>query len=307
MSGSLTYNAPTNAVTFVPLTALAPSTLYTATVSGATDSFGNIMTSTSWSFTSSATNTIWASTVTPVNRAATDTTAIDVGVKFESSETGFVTGIRFSRGPATTERTSATSRDSAGALLASGTFTNETASGWQEVDFATPVPIAAETVYIASYYTADGHYAADSGYFATSGLTSGPLVALSDAEAGGNGVFADGTAFPASSFNATNYWVDVLVTTSSVSVPPPTVTAQSPSPGSTGFSAVGSVSATLSEPILPGTVSFTLTSASGVAVPGSLSYNGVTNTATFTPSARSRWRPSIRRRLPARPTLSAIR
>src|SRR5208337_2901475 len=67
VSGSLTYNAPTNTITFVPLAALAPSTQYTATVSGATDSFGNIMTPTSWSFTSSATNTIWSNTATPAN------------------------------------------------------------------------------------------------------------------------------------------------------------------------------------------------------------------------------------------------
>ena len=128
----------------------------------------------------------------------------------------------FTRGPATSATHVGYLWSSSGALLASATFTNETATGWQEVDFATPVPIAAETVYIASYYAPAGHYADDSGYFANSGVTSGPLVALSNAEAGGNGVFSNGTSFPTSSYNATNYWVDVDFSPSNVNIPPPT-------------------------------------------------------------------------------------
>jgi hypothetical protein len=73
------------------------------------------------------------------------------------------------------------------------------------------VPITAGTIYIVSYHTTVGGYAADGGYFASE-FVSGPLHALSDSVAGGNGVFAYGTSliFPAGSFNATNYWVDVM-------------------------------------------------------------------------------------------------
>ncbi len=46
-----------------------------------------------------------------------------------------------------------------GALLASATFTNETASGWQQVNFSTPVSITAGTTYVASYHTNTGNYA----------------------------------------------------------------------------------------------------------------------------------------------------
>ena len=38
-----------------------------------------------------------------------------------------------------------------GTLLASATFSNETASGWQQVNFSSPVSITAGTTYIASY------------------------------------------------------------------------------------------------------------------------------------------------------------
>ena len=40
-------------------------------------------------------------------------------------------------------------------------------AGWQQVNFATPVAIAANTTYVASYHTDTGHYAATGGYFAT--------------------------------------------------------------------------------------------------------------------------------------------
>ena len=128
--------------------------------------------------------------------------------------------------------------------------------------------IAANTVYVASYYAPDGDYAADGGYFTSSGVTSGPLTALSNTAAGGNGVFAAGDVFPTSSFNASNYWVDVDFNPGSVNTPPPTVTAQTPAPGTTGVSTISSVSATFSEPVQPGTISFTLTDASGNAVSG---------------------------------------
>ena len=50
-------------------------------------------------------------------------------------------------------------------LLATATFTNETASGWQQVNFSTPITIAAGTTYVASYHTNVGRYAATTGFF----------------------------------------------------------------------------------------------------------------------------------------------
>jgi Domain of unknown function (DUF4082) len=82
------------------------------------------------------------------------------------------------------------------------------------VSFATPVAITANTTYIASYHTNVGRYAADSNYFASAGVYNPPLRALADGVDGGNGVFRYGkTGFPTSSSLATNYWVDVVFTT----------------------------------------------------------------------------------------------
>jgi hypothetical protein len=100
---------------------------------------------------------------------------------------------------------------SSGTLLATATFSNETAVGWQQVNFATPVAITAGTTYVASYHTTNGEYSADPNYFAAA-QTNGPLTALADAGSGGNGVYAYGSTslFPTNSFNSTSYGVDVL-------------------------------------------------------------------------------------------------
>src|SRR5207244_9308159 len=124
----------------------------------------------------------------------------------------------------------------AGTLLTSATFTSETASGWQQVNFPTPVAISANTTYVASYHTNVGHYAQDSQYFSSGGVDLPPLHAPSSAAAGGNGVFSygAGSTFPNQSYNATNYWVDVVFTTTTSDKTSPTLAAQSPAPNATG-------------------------------------------------------------------------
>ena len=109
---------------------------------------------------------------------------------------------------------------STGKLLATATFTNETASGWQEVTFSQPVKVTAGYRYVASYHT-NGHYVEDIDYFSASGVSNGNLVALSTSIAGGNGVFRFGpSAFPNQSYAGTNYWVDVVFLDKANSQPP---------------------------------------------------------------------------------------
>jgi hypothetical protein len=142
-----------------------------------------------------------------------DAGAVELGVKFQSSVAGKISAIRFYKGPKNLGVHTAHLWSSAGTLLGSATFTGETASGWQQVNFATPVAIAANTVYVASYFAPQGFYSADGNYFANAHV-SGALTAPANAGAGGNGVYAYSAAskFPNSTFNATNYWVDVVFT-----------------------------------------------------------------------------------------------
>jgi hypothetical protein len=215
---TVSYNDPTLTATLTPGAPLAASTTYTATVSGATDAAGDVMTPFLWSFTTAAPvagtapYSIWSSTAAPVVAASSDTNAVEVGVKFRSDMPGYVTGVRFYKGSTNTGTHVGNLWTSTGTLLATGTFANETASGWQELDFSSPVAISANTTYVVSYHTNVGHYAADSNAFAASGVDNGPLHALSSGAAGGNGVYTYGatSAFPTSSFQSTNYWVDVF-------------------------------------------------------------------------------------------------
>jgi hypothetical protein len=51
---------------------------------------------------------------------------------------------------------------STGTKLATVTFSNETASGWQHANFTSPV-----ATYMISYYAPSSHYAGDESYFST--------------------------------------------------------------------------------------------------------------------------------------------
>ncbi len=90
--------------------------------------------------------------------------------------------------------------NSTGTLLASGTFSNESASGWQELDFSSPVQITAGTTYVASYHTNAGHYTLTTSGLA-SAVTNGPLTALAS---GGVYAYGSSNAFPSSIYNGSN-------------------------------------------------------------------------------------------------------
>src|SRR5204862_4685652 len=103
---------------------------------------------------------------------------IEVGVKFRSNVSGVISGIRFYKGAANTGTHTGHLWTAGGQMLAEATFVSESASGWQTVLFQNPVPVTADTTYIASYFSAGGFFAIDAGYFTNSGVTRGPLTAL---------------------------------------------------------------------------------------------------------------------------------
>ena len=126
---------------------------------------------------------------------------------------GFIDGIRFYKGAGNNGTHIGSLYDRAGDLLAQATFTGETASGWQQANFSAPVEIAANTTYVAAYFSTTG-FAYDSGYLTSAGVDNPPLHAPENGVDGSNGVYAYGSAaqFPSSSYNSTNYWADVAFT-----------------------------------------------------------------------------------------------
>jgi hypothetical protein len=155
-------------------------------------------------------SSIWDASTTPTVPAENVGVAAEIGVKFRSEADGYITGLRFYKGLANTGTHVGNLWTRTGTLLATATFTNETASGWQEVLFSSPVPISAETTYLASYHSASGYIAFDDAYL-TVGVDNYPLRALADGEDGPNGVYRTGASgFPSMSWNSSNYWVDVV-------------------------------------------------------------------------------------------------
>ena len=229
--------------------------------------------------------TIWPSTAAPATASAADNSAVELGVKFRSDTAGYIKGVRFYKGSQNTGTHVGSLWTTSGTRLATATFANETATGWQEVMFSAPVAISANTTYVASYHTGVGFYAFTNDFFATTGVDAPPLHALADGVAGGNGVYLYGTGgFPSFTYASTNYWVDVVFDTTAGDATPPTVTARTPAPGATGVAVSSPVTATFSEPVQPATVTMGLTGPSG-AVTGTTSYDAASRTATFTPSA----------------------
>ncbi|PYR88036.1 MAG: hypothetical protein DMF84_29675 [Acidobacteria bacterium] len=167
---------------------------------------------------------LWRPTIAPTVPSAPDNNAVELGTKFYSDIDGFITGVRFYKSTANNGTHIGNLWSLSGTRLATVTFANETPSGWQQAVFSSPVQITANTTYVISYHTNVGSYAADGGYFAAASLDSPPLHGPSNPVAGGNGVFAYGSSqFPTSTFNATNYWVDVVFASTVADSTPPVI------------------------------------------------------------------------------------
>ena len=81
------------------------------------------------------TRTIWTSTTVPGTVDAGADSAVELGVKFKSDVNGSIVGIRFYKASTNVGTHVANIWTSTGTLLATATFTSETASGWQQVNF----------------------------------------------------------------------------------------------------------------------------------------------------------------------------
>jgi len=231
--------------------------------------------------------TIFATT-TPGVADSGDGSSVVLGVAFSSDVNGLVTGIRFYKSAANTGTHIGTLWSSSGTALASATFSGESASGWQQVLFSSPVAVTAGTTYVASYFAPSGHYAYTTNAFTSSGIDRPPLHALA-ATSQPNGVYSYATTnkFPTTTFNSSNYWVDVMFATAAVSAPgaPVGVAGKAANasaivswtpPSSNGGGAITSYTIT---PFIGSTAQpATATSSSSV----SATVTGLTNGATYT-------------------------
>ncbi len=287
---SFSYNATTRTATLTPTSTLSNSTVYTVTVvggvSGVRDTSGNaVPVNVTSSFTTApvapATYSVWGGTGTPAIVDVGDSSALEIGMKFRVTADGFITGVSFYKAAANTGTHTGTLWSSTGTKLATVTFTNETASGWQTATFSNPVAVTANTTYVVSYYAPKGHFSVTNNGLATT-VTNGPIQALGSGVDGGNGVYRYGTSgFPSSTYQASNYWVDVVFVKSPIA-------SVTPSSGGTGVALNGAITVVFNTEMNAATINsstIVLKTTSDIVVPANVSYNATTRVATLTPSA----------------------
>jgi VCBS repeat-containing protein len=229
---------------------------------------------------------LFSSSATPAVVNTTDASAVELGVKFQTSAAGTATGVRFYKSSQDTGTHTGELWSSTGQQLATVTFNSETASGWQSATFSTPITLTPGQIYTVSYHTDVGHYSNTSNFF-TSAVTSGPLTA----PASGNGVFAYGSssAFPTNTYQASNFWVDVMFNPSGGTTNQPPVAANDVGPTATQGAPVTITAASLiSNDSDPNGDTLTVTAVSGAThgtVTLNVQSNPQNNTITFTPDA----------------------
>lgn len=169
----------------------------------------------------------------PGTTLTADTSPYTMGVQFSVSQDGCtLTGIWFysASGATTLPVTIALYAVSGASLVHSeGTsvspigWSGAAGSGWVRAAFASPPPLTAGTNYKGCIFHTDpsNFYSHSANWWSSGpgsgGVSNGPLSAPDNSGAdGGQDTFdsSGALAYPGSSFNAANYWVDVEITTS---------------------------------------------------------------------------------------------
>lgn len=227
----------------------------------------------------------------PGGTTGNDASALEVGVKFRSTVSGFITGIRFYKTAGNSGTHTGELYSSTGTRLAQAVFTGETSTGWQQVSFNTPVAINANTTYIASYFSSSGNYISTNNYYSSS-VTNGPITALADGSDGSNGlyIYTNAPAFPVNSYQKGNYWVDVVFNTAATA-PVNTgfsMLVTSPADGATNIAVNSKIFMYFNRILDPNSVTnFTVLLQNGpTAISASAVYNTADSSITLTPTAQ---------------------
>ena len=176
------------------------------------DTSGNLAMSADQAFSTTAPGecpcSMWPLTATPAVPSQTDSSAVELGMRFRSDQDGLITGVRFYKGAANTGVHVVKLWSNNGTPLATATFEFESATGWQEVAFPTPVRSrpTRHTWRRTSRRTVDTRYAG--GLHQPS--NSPPLHALRDGFDGRSVSTATARADFRRRRSASNYWVDVV-------------------------------------------------------------------------------------------------
>ena len=215
-----------------------------------------------------------------------------LGTRFRPDEDGLVVGVRFYKSAPMTATHKGSLWGPTGSRLATGTFQNESATGWQTLIFDTPVAVTAGTTYTTSY-SMFGAYIATGAYFTTTPVDTGVLTTLATNQSDdigwtGNGVYASGdNVYPTNSYNGSNYWADVVFVRQGEIVAP-TVNSTTPASNATGVSISQPITVqfntALNESFI-NTTNVKLQDDQGSPVASAIAFDQNSTTLTVTPSA----------------------
>lgn len=206
-------------------------------------------------------------------------TGLEVGVRFTPSTDGWVSALRFYRGPGQTGTQVGRLYGPGGVLLGQGSFTGTDSKGWQEVSLSTPVQVLASQEYVSSVQFSATYYPVTSGAFSGGAIVRTPLTAK-----GGVYRYGPGGIMPTSTYQGENYFADVKFTT----IPPapdttaPKVVSAVPAPSAANVSSTANVAITYDESLADG-ASITAT-AGGTPVAGTTTLDQSRRVLTFTPT-----------------------
>lgn len=284
INGTVTFNSQTKSITFTPTAGYTGAASFSYSISDGYGGTASATVSLTVGTPGGTTSSLFTGPDTAGVTAANDANSVELGVKFIASASGQITGLTYYRSAQDTGTHVGSLWTASGQVLAQATFINESASGWQTVSFTQPINVTAGATYVASYHSS-GFYSATANYFTTD-HTSGALTAPASSLSGGNGVYAYGTGslFPTASYNATNYWVDVLYQQGVAQNTVPVAANDSGFSTNTGTPITIQASALLSNDSDGDGDSLTITGVSG-AVNGSVTYDAQTQMVTFTPTA----------------------
>ena len=224
--------------------------------------------------------TVLGDAVPPI-ASADDPEPAELGLQITPATDGFISGVRFYKGPTNTGVHTGTLWDAVGNELASVVFADESATGWQTAQFTVPVPVTAGTRYTVSYTALQGGYAISTYYWPYQARASAPLAPT--AGIAEPGVSGPAGSFPTTAWHASNTYVDAIFEETDTS--PLRIATRTPAVGASSVPLNAPVTAVFARDADPASVSLIVTDAAGANVPGTVSFDAATRTARFAPTS----------------------
>jgi hypothetical protein len=179
------------------------------------------------------------SALTPYETNYNDSGSVNVGVKFNVRGAPYVDGVKFYKGVDNTGTHVAHLYDvTTSTDLASATYSSETGSGWQSVDFGSPVAVNGAHDYMVWVAMPSGHYAVDGATGGTNdfylhGFGGNEDVVTIPQGSSGTYVYSASDSAVPSGTTTLNYWVSPVVSDSGTPVNPSGLSGTSSAAGPT--------------------------------------------------------------------------